>query len=330
MTNNNVQPFEFEGNKVRALADGDEVMFVASDIAKILGYRDAANLTRNLDGDERGTHEVSIPSGTQNMTVLTESGLYRAILSRETSYVKNKEAQAFVKRFQRWVTHEVLPSIRKHGGYMAGQERMTPEQMALASMRWLQSKVDEQDKQLKAQEGKVLFANAVESAKTSILVGDLAKILKGNGVDIGQKRLFAWLREHGWLIKAKGSSWNMPIQKSMDLGLFEIKETTVTHADGHTTINKTPKVTGKGQTYFTNLFLKPTLGATARAAERTRQSRRERCSSPAGATDSPCASTPAHVSRAASSSSSPRESRPSSPSSRPASSRRSHMSLRTR
>lgn len=94
-------------------------------------------------------------------------------------------------------------------------------------------------------------------------MGDLAKILKGNGIDIDQKRLFAWLREHGWLIKAKGSSWNMPTQKSMNLGLFEIKETTVTHADGHTTVNKTPKVTGKGQTYFTNLFLKPTLEAGA-------------------------------------------------------------------
>lgn len=262
--NNEIQPFEFEGNKIRALADGDEVMFVASDIAKILGYRDAANLTRNLDGDERGTHEVSTPSGTQNMTVLTESGLYRAILNRETAYVKNEEAQAFVKRFQRWVTHEVLPSIRKHGGYMAGQERMTPEQMALASMRWLQSKVDEQAKQLKAQEGKVLFANAVETARTSILVGDFAKILKSNGIDIGPRRLFAWLREHGWLIKAKGSSWNMPTQKAMDLHLFEIKETTISHSDGHTTINKTPKMTGKGQTYFAKLFLaKPTQEAGA-------------------------------------------------------------------
>lgn len=260
---NEIKPFEFEGNKIRTLADGDMVIFVASDIAKILGYRDAANLTRNLDDDEKGTHEVSTPSGMQNMTILTESGLYRAILNREAAYVRDTEAQAFVKRFQRWVTHEVLPSIHRHGGYMAGQERMTPEQMALASLKWLQSKVDEQAKKLKAQEGKVLFANAVESAKTSILVGDLAKILKGNGVDIGQKRLFAWLREHGWLIKAKGSSWNMPTQKSMDLGLFEIKETTVTHADGHTTINKTPKVTGKGQTYFTNLFLKPTLEAGA-------------------------------------------------------------------
>lgn len=260
---NEIKPFEIEGNKIRTLADGDTVIFVASDIAKILGYRDAANLTRNLDDDEKGTHEVSTPSGMQNMTILTESGLYRAILNREAAYVKDTEAQAFVKRFQRWVTHEVLPSIRRHGGYMAGQERMTPEQMALASLKWLQSKVDEQARQLKAQEGKVLFANAVESAKTSILVGDLAKILKGNGIDIGQKRLFAWLREHGWLIKAKGSSWNMPTQKNMDLGLFEIKETTVTHADGHTTINKTPKVTGKGQTYFTNLFLKPTLEAGA-------------------------------------------------------------------
>ena len=263
MTSNNVQPFEFEGNKVRALADGDEVMFVASDIAKILGYRDAAALTRTLDDEEKGTRPIDTHGGTQTMTVISEPGLYKAILQRQTGRMEVEVTREFVKRFQRWVTHEVLPSIRKHGGYMAGQERMTPEQMALASMRWLQSKVDEQAKQLKAQEGKVLFANAVESAKTSILVGDLAKILKGNGVDIGQKRLFAWLREHGWLIKAKGSSWNMPTQKSMDLGLFEIKETTVTHADGHTTINKTPKVTGKGQTYFTNLFLKPTLEATA-------------------------------------------------------------------
>lgn len=116
----------------------------------------------------------------------------------------------------------------------------------------------------KAQEGKVLFANAVETARTSILVGDFAKILKSNGIDIGPRRLFAWLREHGWLIKAKGSSWNMPTQKAMDLHLFEVKETTISHSDGHTTINKTPKMTGKGQTYFAKLFLaKPTQEAGA-------------------------------------------------------------------
>lgn len=101
---------------------------------------------------------------------------------------------------------------------------------------------------------KALFADAVETSKTSILVGELAKVLKGNGVDIGGTRLFAWLRDNGWLMKT-GSSRNMPTQKSMELGLFEIKETTVVHSDGHTTISKTPKVTGKGQTFFVNKFL---------------------------------------------------------------------------
>ena len=257
--NNNLQLFDFKGNQVRILSDEKgEPWFVAKDVCDILELG-TEHLRRDLDEDEV-TEATNLPNwqvgsnGGRVPLIISEPGLYKLVM-------RSRKPEA--KEFQRWVTHEVLPSIRKHGGYMAGQERMTPEQMALASMRWLQSKVDEQAKQLKAQEGKVLFANAVESAKTSILVGDLAKILKGNGVDIGQKRLFAWLREHGWLIKARGSSWNMPTQKSMDLGLFEIKETTVTHADGHTTINKTPKVTGKGQTYFTNLFLKPTLEATA-------------------------------------------------------------------
>ena len=254
--NGEIQKFDFRGASLRTLADeAGEPWFVAKDVCDVLELSNVGQALARLDDDEKSS--ITLNDGTPgnpNRAIVSESGLYALVLAS-----RKPEAH----EFQRWVTHEVLPSIRKHGGYMAGQERMTPEQMALASMRWLQSKVDEQAKQLKAQEGKVLFANAVESAKTSILVGDLAKILKGNGVDIGQKRLFTWLREHGWLIKARGSSCNMPTQKSMDLGLFEIKETTVTHADGHTTINKTPKVTGKWQTYFTNLFLKPTLEATA-------------------------------------------------------------------
>lgn len=250
--NNEIQRFDFKGASLRTLTDeAGEPWFVAKDVCDILGHSNVSMALDRLDDDERSKFNL----GRQGETnIVNEAGLYVLVLGS-----RKPEAH----EFKRWVTHEVLPSIRRHGGYMAGQERMTPEQMALASLKWLQSKVDEQARQLKAQEGKVLFANAVESAKTSILVGDLAKILKGNGVDIGQKRLFAWLREHGWLIKAKGSNWNMPTQKSMNLGLFEIKETTVTHADGHTTINKTPKVTGKGQTYFTNLFLKPTLEAGA-------------------------------------------------------------------
>lgn len=253
--NNEIQKFDFKGAPLRTLTDkAGEPWFVAKDVCDILGLENSRKATAELDSDEKNTVTISDGiAGNPNKTIISEPGLYRLVM-------KSRKPEA--KEFQRWVTHEVLPSIRKHGGYMAGQERMTPEQMALASMRWLQSKVDEQAKQLKAQEGKVLFANAVETARTSILVGDFAKILKSNGIDIGPRRLFAWLREHGWLIKAKGSSWNMPTQKAMDLHLFEIKETTISHSDGHTTINKTPKMTGKGQTYFAKLFLaKPTQEA---------------------------------------------------------------------
>lgn len=251
--NNEIQKFDFKGAPLRTLTDkAGEPWFVAKDVCAILEISNPSDALKRLDDDERSRFNL----GRQGETnIVNEAGLYVLVLGS-----RKPEAH----EFKRWVTHEVLPSIRKHGGYMAGQERMTPEQMALASMRWLQSKVDEQAKQLKAQEGKVLFANAVETARTSILVGDFAKILKSNGIDIGPRRLFAWLREHGWLIKAKSSSWNMPTQKAMDLHLFEVKETTISHSDGHTTINKTPKMTGKGQTYFAKLFLaKPTQEAGA-------------------------------------------------------------------
>lgn len=255
--NNEIQKFDFKGAALRTLTDeAGEPWFVLKDCMSILDLGNPTETVKMFDKDEFSTTEVIDSIGRRQQTyIISEPGLYRLVM-------KSRKPEA--KEFQRWVTHEVLPSIRKHGGYMAGQERMTPEQMALASMRWLQSKVDEQAKQLKAQEGKVLFANAVETARTSILVGDFAKILKSNGIDIGPRRLFAWLSEHGWLIKAKGSSWNMPTQKAMDLHLFEIKETTISHSDGHTTINKTPKMTGKGQTYFAKLFLaKPTQEAGA-------------------------------------------------------------------
>lgn len=251
-----IQPFEFEGNKVRALSDGDEVMFVASDIAKILGYRDAANLARNLDNDERGIHEVSTPSGTQNMTVLTESGLYRAILNRETAYVKNEEAQAFVKRFQRWVTHEVLPQIRRTGGYIPTtdvDDDMTILAKAVMigqrTMEEQKRRIAEQQSRIVELEPKALFADAVAASDGTCLVGELAKMLRQNGLNIGQNRLFQLLRDDGFFGKS-GSNRNVPTQKAMDLGLFRIKETAVTHSDGHVTISRTPKVTGKGQRYF--------------------------------------------------------------------------------
>ena len=203
--NNEIQSLEFEGNKVRTAQDENgNPLFCGTDVAQVLGYANPAKAVINHCKGFPIRKPLETAGGIQQVRFISEGDLYRLITSSKLPAAE---------RFEKWVYDEVLPSIRRHGGYMAGQERMTPEQMALASLKWLQSKVDEQAKKLKAQEGKVLFANAVESAKTSILVGDLAKILKGNGVDIGQKRLFAWLREHGWLIKAKGPSWNMPTQK---------------------------------------------------------------------------------------------------------------------
>ncbi|OZG51753.1 antirepressor [Pseudoscardovia radai] len=250
-----------EFGTVRAMrGDDGEPWFVASDIAKALGYRDAAQLTRLLDDDEKGTQILRTPGGAQQMTTLNESGFYRAIMQRRSSWVKDDKRREFVISFQRWVTHEVLPSIRRHGGYMLGQEQMTPEQMALASMRWLESKVREQEArlveqaaQLEAQKPKVLFADAVSASDGTCLVGELAKMLTQAGYRTGQNRLFARLRDEGYLGKS-GSNRNVPLQKYVDSGLFRIKETAITCPDGHVTLNRTPKVTGKGQRYFLDKY----------------------------------------------------------------------------
>lgn len=246
---------EFGSIRVLTGEDG-EPWFVASDIAKALGYRMASDMTRRLEDDEKGTRSVRTPSGEQQMTVITEAGLYAAILGS-----KVEGAQ----RFKRWVTHEVLPSIRKHGGYMAGQEAMSPEQMVAASMRWLESRIKEQEAQLEAQKPKVLFADAVSASDGTCLVGELAKMLTQAGFTIGQNRLFARLREDGYLGKT-GQNRNVPLQRWVEQGLFRIKETAVTHPDGHVTINRTPKVTGKGQTYFLKKYAPNSLGITADTA----------------------------------------------------------------
>lgn len=185
------------------------------------------------------------------MTVINESGVYALVFSSKLPKAKE---------FKHWVTSEVLPTIRKHGAYM------TPETLEKALLnpdgmiKVLQALKEEQEKRkaLEAQneemKPKALFAEAVSASKSSILIGDLAKIIKQNGHEIGQKRLFCWLRDNGWLIKQKGASWNMPTQKSMEMGLFEIKESTFQNPDGSVRITKTPKVTGKGQVFFINKF----------------------------------------------------------------------------
>lgn len=242
-----ITPFDFHGNEVRILTDErDEPWFIAKDICDVLGT-DTKDLRAILDADEIAnldTIEVHHTAGRAPL-IVSESGFYKIVL---------RSRKPVAKEFQRWVTHEVLPSIRKHGGYMMGQERMSPEEMVLASIKFMQSVVDEQKRQLEEQAPKVVWADALTAGKKDILVGELAKILKQNGVNIGQNRLFAWLRDHGYLMKRNGIR-NFPTQKAQDMGLFFVKSKPVQRNDGSTMTTYTTMVTPHGQMYFTNKFL---------------------------------------------------------------------------
>ncbi len=260
----NLTPFSFEGRSVRFVGE----RIVAADLAEALGYASAKDMTRSLDADEKGGQIVPTPGGQQEMTVVTEAGFYRACLNRQSGYVKDPEARAFVKRFQRWVTHEVLPSIRRHGGYLTPdkieQILDDPDVMIrlLTDLKAERAKRAELEAQAEADRPKIVFADAVAASHTSILIGDLAKLLKQNGVEVGAMRLFEHLRRDGYLIARKGSDWNSPTQYAMELGLFTVKETAITHSDGHVSISKTTKVTGKGQRYFVERFLDGRLPRT--------------------------------------------------------------------
>ncbi len=248
-----LQSFVFQDQSVRVInTDPSNPKWVASDVAQILGLGRTHDMVRTLDEDEKGTDTIRTLGGEQEVTTITESGLYSSIM-------RSRKPEA--RQFKRWVTHEVLPSIRKRGGYLtpeAAKAALTDPDFIIrlaTDLKEEQHKRRELEAQAEADRPKVLFADAVSTAKTDILVGDLAKILRGNGIDIGANRLFGWLRANGFLINRKGTDWNMPTQKAMDLGLFRVKETTVLHSDGHTSLSKTPKITGKGQQYFVERFL---------------------------------------------------------------------------
>lgn len=253
----NLTPFTFEGNQMRFVGE----CVVAADLAKALGYREAYDLTRTLDDDEKGPQIVRTPGGDQEMTVVTESGFYRACLNRQAGYIKDAGAREFVKRLQRWVTHEVLPSIRKRGMYATAStvEAMLADPdtaiRLLSELKQERAQRAELEAQAHADRPKVIFADAVAASKTSILIGDLAKMLRDNGIPTGGVRLFKWMRANGFLIARKGTDYNRPTQRAIELGVLEIKETVVVHSDGHTSISITPKVTGKGQGYFISRFL---------------------------------------------------------------------------
>ena len=242
-----------EFGAIRTIEKDGEPWFVGKDVAAALGYEKPTDAVRkHVDVEDRGISKMETPSGAQETTIINESGLYSLVLSSKLPGAK---------QFKRWITSEVIPSIRKHGGYLTPDKLeevlLKPDTLIqlAQNLKAEQEKRKALEVKMEEQKPKVLFAESVEAAKTSILIGELAKLLKQNGINIGQNRLFEWLRNNGYLIKRQGSDYNMPTQRAMEMGLFEIKETTITHSDGHIHVSKTPKVTGKGQVYFVNLFV---------------------------------------------------------------------------
>lgn len=244
-----------EFGEIRTVQINGEPWFVGKDVATVLGYGDTDQaLRKHVDDEDRITRRFDgeIERGNPNKIIINESGLYSLVLSSKLPGAK---------KFKRWVTLEVLPSIRKHGTYMTPETLeaaiLNPDTLirlaiTLKEEREKRKTLEEENETMKP---KALFADSVAASKNSILVGELAKLLKQNGVNTGQNRLFETLREKGFLIKRRGTDYNMPTQKAMEMGLFEIKETVINHSDGHTSVNKTPKITGKGQQYFVNMFL---------------------------------------------------------------------------
>lgn len=243
-----------EFGQVRTFDKGGEPWFVGKDVATILGYERTADAIRaHVDEDDKGVGEIQTPGGKQKIVIINESGLYSLVLSSKLPTAK---------KFKHWVTAEILPSIRRTGGYIANAETMTDAEIMSKALLIAKKTIENREQRIHSLEAetermkpKEIFADAVSASNSSILIGDLAKILHGNGIKIGRGRLFAWMREHGFLIKQKGTSYNMPTQRAMELGLFRVKEGSYVDGKGNNIITKTTKVTGKGQQYFINKFL---------------------------------------------------------------------------
>lgn len=247
--NNLPQVFNFNGAQIRTIEKDDQPWFVLKDVCSVLDIDQVAGIKRRLSEDVISNHPLPTAGGLQQTTIINEDGLYDVILES-----RKPEARSFRK----WVTSEVLPSIRKHGAYM------TPEtiEKTLTNpdylIRLATAMKEEQQRRISAEakieidRPKVIFAEALETSNDTILIGELAKLLRQNGIEIGEKRLFALLRDEGYLGK-KGEYYNIPTQRSMELGLFQIQTRTINSSSG-SKVTKTTKVTGKGQIYFINKF----------------------------------------------------------------------------
>lgn len=251
----NIQIFESaEFGKIRTVQRDGAPWFVAADVCRALEIRNNRDALERLDDDEKGVASTDTLGGEQKVTTVNEPGLYALVLGS-----RKPEAKAF----KRWITHEVIPSIRKNGAYATEDtiDRIVEDPdfgiRLLGQLKEERARRKALEERAALDAPKVLFASSVECSKSEILIGELAKIIKQSGVDIGQNRLFERLRQDGYLVARKGTDWNMPTQRSMDMGLMRIKESAITHADGHVTISKTPKVTGKGQVYFVNRYAQP-------------------------------------------------------------------------
>lgn len=245
--------FNYQGYQVRTIVINNEPWFVAKDVCDVLNHSNHKVAVSRLDEDEVSKVYLTDSLGrNQQTTVVNEAGIYSLILT------SNKPE---AKQFKRWITHEVIPTIRKTGGYVANDDLFiqtylpnADENTKLLFKTTLQT-IRKQNEQIAEMKPKALFADAVETSESSVLIGELAKILRQNGIDIGQNRLFKWMRDNGFLIKQKGENYNLPTQYAMERGLFEIKKRTINNPDGSVRVTRTPKVTGKGQIYFVNKFL---------------------------------------------------------------------------
>lgn len=267
---NELQIFKSEEfGEIRTTTINDEPWFVGKDVCEAFGDTNYRRSLSGIDEEEKGVSQIDTPGGKQNMIIINESGLYSLLFQMQPQKAKGvsqnehaiEERINRLKRFKYWVTHEVLPSIRKHGGYISGQETMSDDELLAKALMVAQSKIAERDKIISQKQERIdqmrpkeVFADAVSTSKQSILIGDLAKLICQNGHPIGQKRLFQWMRNNGYLMRS-GSSYNMPMQRYVEQGLFEVKESTINNPDGSIRLTRTTKITGKGQVYFINKFL---------------------------------------------------------------------------
>lgn len=237
-----------EFGQIRTITENDDIYFVGKDVAEVLGYTNTRKALADHVDPEDKKDGVTIRDSIgrdQTPVVINESGLYSLVLSSKLPSAK---------RFKRWITSEVLPALRRQGGYMLTSENETPEQIMARALKIADEALKRKDALIDELKPKALFADALSVSKNTCLVGELAKLMRQNGVDIGQNRLFERLRHDGYLGR-HGSNHNVPTQRAVDMGLFVIKETTIPHADGHTTLQRTPKVTGKGQRYFIEKYV---------------------------------------------------------------------------